>query len=99
VWLDGGRSLYDELGPYYTIVRIDPRITIGPLVQAAHKRAVPVKVLDLKPSEANGQYAMGLTLVRPDQYVAWRGNSVPTNPMELIELIRGAARVREAAEA
>lgn len=99
VWLDGGRSLYDELGPYYTIVRIDPRITIGPLVQAAHKRAVPVKVLDLKPSEANGQYEMGLTLVRPDQYVAWRGNSVAANPMELIELIRGAARVREAAAA
>lgn len=98
VWLDGGRSLYDELGPYYTLVRVDPLINIGALIQAAHKRNVPIKVLDLKPSEANGQYEMGLTLVRPDQYVAWRGNSVPTDPMELVEIIRGAARVREAEE-
>jgi hypothetical protein len=98
VWLDGRRSLYDELGPYYTLVRVDPLINIGPLVQAAHKRGVPIKVLDLKPSEADGQYEMGLTLVRADQYVAWRGNSVPADPMELVDVIRGAARVREATE-
>ncbi|TKC87836.1 monooxygenase [Trinickia terrae] len=98
VWLEGRRSLYDELGPYYTLVRVDPLINIGPLVQAAHKRGVPIKVLDLKTSEADGQYEMGLTLVRADQYVAWRGNSVPADPVELVDVIRGAARVREAAE-
>lgn len=99
VWLDGHRSLYDELGPYYTLVRVDSSINTGPLVHAAHKRGVPIKVLDLKPSEADGQYEMGLTLVRADQYVAWRGNSVPADATELVDLIRGAARVRETSEA
>lgn len=99
VWLDGHRSLYDELGPYYTLVRVDSRINTGPLVHAAHKRGVPIKVLDLKPSEADGQYEMGLTLVRADQYVAWRGNAVPADATELVDLIRGAARVQETSEA
>lgn len=98
VWLEGQRSLYDELGPYYTLVRIDPTISIGPLVQAAHKRNVPIKVLDLKPSEADGQYETGLTLIRPDQYVAWRGNSAPEDAEELVELIRGVASVRKTVE-
>lgn len=98
VWLEGRRSLYDEFGPYYTLVRVDPLINIGPLVHAAHRRGVPIKVLDLTPSEANGQYEMGLTLVRADQYVAWRGNAVPGDPTELVDVIRGAARVRESAE-
>lgn len=98
VWLEGRRSLYDEFGPYYTLVRVDPLINIGPLVHAAHRRGVPIKVLDVTPSEANGQYEMGLTLVRADQYVAWRGNAVPGDPTELVDVIRGAARVRESAE-
>ncbi len=95
VWLEGRRSLYDELGPYYTIVRTDPIINVGPLIHAAHKRNVPIKVLDLTPLEANGQYEKGLTLVRADQYVAWRGDSVAADPSELVDIIRGAARARE----
>jgi 2-polyprenyl-6-methoxyphenol hydroxylase-like FAD-dependent oxidoreductase len=90
VWLDGHRSLYDELGPYYTLVRTDSRAEIGPLIHAAHKRNVPVKVLDLTPEEADGMYEFGLTLVRADQYVAWRGNRVPADSLELVDIIRGA---------
>ncbi len=45
---------------------------------------------------ANGFYSEKLTLVRPDQYVAWRGNSAPDEPLNLIDLVRGASRVGEA---
>jgi hypothetical protein len=31
-------------------------------------------------------------LSRPDQHVAWRGDSVPVDPVALIDRIRGAAR-------
>ena len=35
-------------------------------------------------------YEADLVLIRPDQYVAWRGNSVPEDPQRLIDLVRGA---------
>ena len=99
VWLEGRRSLYDELGPYYTVVRIDPTVNVDPLLQAAQERGVPVKVLDVTSAETDGLYSMKLTLVRPDQYVAWRGNAVPDEPLRLIDVVRGASRVGEAVAA
>jgi len=62
-------------------------------MQAAQERGVPVEVLDVTPAEADGLYSMKLTLVRPDQYVAWRGNAVPDEPLKLIDVVRGASRV------
>jgi len=37
--------------------------------------------------------------VRPDQHVAWRGNSDPVDPIKLVDLLRGAriAQARTAA--
>jgi 2-polyprenyl-6-methoxyphenol hydroxylase-like FAD-dependent oxidoreductase len=96
LWLASGRSLYDELGPYYTVIRLDPAINVDALVQAAEDRGVPLKLLDIKPSEATGAYSKGLTLVRPDQYVAWRGNEVPDDAGRLVDLVRGASRLGQA---
>ncbi|MDW3687578.1 FAD-dependent oxidoreductase [Cupriavidus sp. CV2] len=96
VWLEGNRSLYDELGPFYTVVRLDPSVSVDALLQAAQERGVPLKLLDVRPSEAGSPYIRKLTLVRPDQYVAWRGDAVPADPLGLVDLIRGAARVDEA---
>ncbi|MEM5428772.1 FAD-dependent oxidoreductase [Cupriavidus oxalaticus] len=95
VWLDGSRSLYDELGPFYTVIRLDPSVCVDALLQAAQERGVPFKLLDVRPSEAGSPYSRTLTLVRPDQYVAWRGDAVPADPLALVDLIRGAARVDE----
>ena len=36
-------------------------------------------------------YGCGLVLSRPDQHVAWRGNTSPADPLTLIDLVRGAA--------
>jgi hypothetical protein len=89
-WLEGRRSLFDELGPYYTILRMDAKVNVDALLDAAKKRGVPVKVLDVDDPEARKLYARKLTLVRPDQYVAWRGDKLPDDPIGLIDLIRGA---------
>jgi len=32
-----------------------------------------------------------LVLSRPDQHVAWRGNSLPADPLALIDRVRGAS--------
>ena len=51
LWLDGHRSLYDALGPDYTLLRLDPTMHVIGIVEAAARRNFPLKVLDVKVSE------------------------------------------------
>ncbi len=90
VWLDDGRSLYDAMGPEYTLLRLDPTADAQPLIQAAKARGLPLNVLDLKSSQAAGLYRHAFVLSRPDQHVAWRGDCIPQDPLALIDLVRGA---------
>jgi 2-polyprenyl-6-methoxyphenol hydroxylase-like FAD-dependent oxidoreductase len=90
LWLGDGRSLYDALGPYYTLVRVDPNVRVSGIVEAAVRRKVPLAVLDIDVPDARALYVRKLTLVRPDQHVAWRGDEEPTAPLDLIDLVRGA---------
>src|SRR5215831_15746189 len=90
-WLRDGRSLYDALGPAYTLVRFDPSVCVSGLLDAAARRRVPIVLLDLAEPEGRGLHARNLVLVRPDQHVAWRGDSEPAEPLGLVDLIRGAS--------
>jgi 2-polyprenyl-6-methoxyphenol hydroxylase-like FAD-dependent oxidoreductase len=90
LWLEGRRSLYDALGPDYTLLRFDPRTDVTGIVEAGARRNVPLTVLDVKAPEARQLYGHKLVLVRPDQHVAWRGNAEPDVPERLIDLVRGA---------
>lgn len=90
VWLKDGRSLYDALGPGFTLIRLDPRLRVSSFAEAAAQRGVPLSVLDLDLSTARTLYERNLVLIRPDQHVAWRGNELPLAPMELIDHVRGA---------
>ncbi|RIK41097.1 MAG: monooxygenase [Chloroflexi bacterium] len=89
-WLSDGRSLYDVLGPEYTLLRFDPSADIAPLLAAAAARSVPLDVLDVDAADAGDAYETALVLSRPDQHVAWRGNALPADPAQLVERIRGA---------
>jgi 2-polyprenyl-6-methoxyphenol hydroxylase-like FAD-dependent oxidoreductase len=90
LWLGKHRSLYDALGPDYTLLRTDDSVSVDGLLQAAALRGVPLAVLDVTTSEAAVTYQHKLTLVRPDQHVAWRGDAVPATPQALIDRVRGA---------
>jgi 2-polyprenyl-6-methoxyphenol hydroxylase-like FAD-dependent oxidoreductase len=92
-WLRDGRSLYDVLGPDYTLLRFDRSIPITDLVEAAARRGVPLATLDLGEPEGRALYGRDLVLVRPDQHVAWRADSEPAEPLGLVDLIRGASSV------
>jgi 2-polyprenyl-6-methoxyphenol hydroxylase-like FAD-dependent oxidoreductase len=89
-WLRDGRSLYDAMGPGYTLLRFDAQADAAPLAQAAAKAGVPFEVLDVEAGEVPGAYRHRLVLSRPDQHVAWRGDEAPADPGALIELVRGA---------
>jgi 2-polyprenyl-6-methoxyphenol hydroxylase-like FAD-dependent oxidoreductase len=89
LWCEDGRSLYDAMGPVFTLLRLDPRIDVAALQAAARHRGVPLKLLEVEPTAIF--YGGGLVLSRPDQHVAWRGGCLPVDPLALIDRVRGAA--------
>jgi 2-polyprenyl-6-methoxyphenol hydroxylase-like FAD-dependent oxidoreductase len=91
LWLRDGRSLYDVLGHGFTLLRTDSEVDVGRLAEAATHQRVPLTIMDVDSDEATTLYAKKLTLVRPDQHVAWRGDQVPDDPTGLIDLVRGAS--------
>lgn len=89
VWLADGRSLYDALGPEYTLLRFDRAADPRPLLDAATHRGVPMELLDVEAPDATHLYRHAFVLSRPDQHVAWRGDRIPADPPALVERIRG----------
>jgi 2-polyprenyl-6-methoxyphenol hydroxylase-like FAD-dependent oxidoreductase len=90
---EDGRSLYDAMGPEFTLIRLDPALDVAALETAARSKAVPLKVIDVERREAcpGACYDVGLVLSRPDQHVAWRGNRLPDDAAGLIDRVRGGA--------
>ncbi|MGY1747678.1 FAD-dependent monooxygenase [Modestobacter sp. SYSU DS0511] len=90
-WLPDGRSVYDALGPEFTLVRLTPAPDGAPdgVLDAAERLGVPVQLLDLSGvAGLRGRYGADLLLVRPDQHVAWRG-SAPDDADRLLRQLVG----------
>lgn len=92
-WLPDGRSVYDALGDEFTVIVLGPGADAALLLDAAHRLRVPLSVLDLRDSDLRARYDADLLLVRPDQHIAWRGNSVES-PDALIAQMVGATAVQ-----
>jgi 2-polyprenyl-6-methoxyphenol hydroxylase-like FAD-dependent oxidoreductase len=90
-WCGDGRSLYDAMGPEFTLLRLDSALDVRPIEAAANAKRLPLRVLDVRPPETVTSYDGKLVLSRPDQHVAWRGDDVPDDPAQLIDRVRGAA--------
>ncbi len=88
--LRDGTSLYDAMGPEYTLLRSDPAVAVEPLLRAARSRRLPIRLLDIASDDAAALYREALVLSRPDQHVAWRGDAIPAEPSALIDIVRGA---------
>lgn len=90
LWLRDGRSLYDAMGPHYTLLRFDRKADGSVLLRAAAEAGVPLALLDVEADEIPDAYRSRLVLSRPDGHVAWRGDDPPANPRGLVDQIRGA---------
>jgi 2-polyprenyl-6-methoxyphenol hydroxylase-like FAD-dependent oxidoreductase len=91
LWCGDGRSLYDAMGPEFTLLRFDHAVDVTALESAARSRGVPLRVLDIARPQTATFYGGGLVLSRPDQHVAWRGGALPADALALIDHVRGAA--------
>lgn len=89
-WLAPDHSLYDALGPYYTLLRFCADIDVEPLMSAARASHVPIVLLDVDLHDVPDAYQHKLVLARSDYHVAWRGNDPPTDVEHLINLLRGS---------
>ena len=93
VWFDEkrtyGNSLFDRLGTGFTLLRLGPRAPDASVMMAAAVRQnIPLKVLDVSDTDARDLYERDLVIIRPDQYVAWRGNN-SANPDRLFAQVVG----------
>ena len=76
LWLADGRSLYDTFGFEFTLLRFGAKAPdVTSFIAAAKAQSVPLAVVEVASDEARDLYAADLALIRPDQIVAWRGNS------------------------
>ena len=55
----------------------------------AHKRGIPLTILDVGLTEARALYGRDLALIRPDQHIAWRGDVLPDDVDALLAKVTG----------
>ncbi len=74
-WLADGRSLYDAFGSGFALVVADgaDEAQVSEAVSEARVLGAPFNIVRSGPAITD-RYQADLTLVRPDQHVAWRGD-------------------------
>jgi 2-polyprenyl-6-methoxyphenol hydroxylase-like FAD-dependent oxidoreductase len=89
VWLKQGESLYDSFGQDFTLLKFNAKASTSEIEHAAKSRGVPLKILPIDSVDARALYGHDLVLIRPDQHIAWRGPSAPSDPYALIGKVAG----------
>jgi len=82
-WLDDGRSTLDLFGRGFVLLAFD---NPGPGFGEA-----PFKTIRIDDPAVRALYEKRFVLVRPDGHVAWRGDSIPSDPGAIIDTVSGRA--------
>jgi hypothetical protein len=72
VILRDGTPIFDQLGPWFTLI-CSGTYPSAAVINAAKKFRVPLHILRVGDPEHEQVYGRGLLLIRPDQHIAWRG--------------------------
>ncbi|WP_211349347.1 FAD-dependent monooxygenase [Micromonospora pisi] len=89
VRLADGTSVFDRLGPDYTLVDLSRAGTGEILAKEAGRRGVPVAYLRVDDPTARTAWDRDLVLVRPDHHVAWRGDAAPDDWGAVVDRVSG----------
>jgi hypothetical protein len=85
-WLPDGTSLYDHFGSGFTLIA--NKTASRSDVEAARKDSValgiPLTVIERFDGDALDAYSARYTLVRPDQYVGFRGDQLPPGTLRKV---------------
>src|SRR5262249_45317083 len=88
-WLAKGCALFDEFGPGFTLIDFGAgAASADRFARAAAACGLPLKIVRPAPS-SDQLYRTMLVLVRPDQHIAWHGNTAD-DAAAVIDRVRGA---------
>ena len=80
------------LGIGFTLLKFGRKAARTDEIEAAAlQRSIPLKVISLYDAGARELYGRDFVLIRPDQYVAWRGNAPPDDADRLLARLTGSA--------
>ena len=92
-WLPDGRSTLDLFGRGFVLLQLgDEAPDLAAFEAAFARRNVPLAVVPIADPRVCELYERRLVLVRPDGHVAWRADTMPDNPLVVVDRVRGAAR-------
>lgn len=89
VRLSDGNVIFDHFGEGFTLVDFTVTGEGEPVVKEAAGRGIPMKHLRIADEAAHAVWESSLVLVRPDQHVAWRGETAPARIGPVLDRVRG----------
>jgi 2-polyprenyl-6-methoxyphenol hydroxylase-like FAD-dependent oxidoreductase len=84
--LSDGRAIYQTLGNEFSLL-VHGDLDVAAIEQAAATRDMPLAIVRLKTADAAN--LRHLVLVRPDLYIAWSSDELPSEPGEILDQARG----------
>ena len=89
-WLADRSSLFDHLGPGFTLLLLPRRKDDGDgFAAAALEARIPLTRYAVDLPEVGDLYDAGMALIRPDQHVAWRGDRTPEDAAQVLRTVVG----------
>jgi 2-polyprenyl-6-methoxyphenol hydroxylase-like FAD-dependent oxidoreductase len=88
-----GRNIFEQLAAGFTLVALD--VDDEPaeaFLAAAHQLRIPLRVIADTFDGQRAAYGRRLTLVRPDQHVAWTSDAPPDDPAAVLSRAAGTAQ-------
>ncbi len=78
MWLRDGTSLYDHFGEGFTLLvtAAGSEIDLTQAEDCARRMKIPLKVVIPQEARLHPRYGASLALIRPDQHVVWRGETL-----------------------
>jgi 2-polyprenyl-6-methoxyphenol hydroxylase-like FAD-dependent oxidoreductase len=90
-WLDNGKSLYDDFGDGYTLLKFDRDTEVSALENAMSAKQVPLRVLSIDAIKIPSSYTNKFVLCRTDQHIVWRGDVLPSDLAKFVNQLTANA--------
>ncbi len=83
--LSSGRNVFEDAGSGFTLMALGADdADLARFIASANELVVPLEVLRDTFEQERRLYEWPLILVRPDQFIAWAGASMPADPSSLL---------------
>ena len=90
IWLEEGVSIYDKFGKNFTLLVISHDVSdANILICEAKNIGIPIKLLKINDQDVLNLYKNKYVIIRPDLMVAWRSDSIPNKPVDILNKITG----------